>query len=105
MSIKNQHGLTNLEKRLGKMTVGEFLRAWRLSEELSQKTFAKKLKISAANLCDLEKGRKGVSPEKAEEIAHILGYSPTVLVRLAIEEQLESAGLHYIVELKAAAGD
>ena len=98
------HGLKGLEKRLGKLTVGEFLRSWRLSEEMSQKQFARKLKISSANLCDIEKGRKGVSPEKAEEIAEILGYSKAVLVRLAIEEQLESAGLHYIVELKPASG-
>jgi len=104
MSIKEKapHGLRGLEKRLGKMSVGEFLRSWRLSEELSQKQFAKKLRISPANLCDIEKGRKGVSPEKAEEIAGILGYSRTVLVRLALEEQLESAGLKYIVEIKPA---
>jgi transcriptional regulator with XRE-family HTH domain len=104
MSIKEKahHGVRGLEKRLGKMSVGEFLRSWRLSEELSQKQFAKKLRISPANLCDIEKGRKGVSPEKAEEIAGILGYSRTVLVRLALEEQLESAGLKYIVEIKPA---
>jgi len=104
MSIKNksQHGLKDLEKRLGKMTIGSFLRSWRLSEELSQKEFAKKLGLSPANVCDIEKGRKGVSPERAAEIAKILGYSPTVLVRLAIEEQLLAAGLKYDVELKPA---
>lgn len=99
---EKMHGVKDLEKRLGKMTVGEFLRSWRLSEELSQRDFAKKIKISAANLCDIEKGRKGVSPEKAEEIARILGYSPTVLVRLALEELLEAAGLHYTIEVKSA---
>jgi transcriptional regulator with XRE-family HTH domain len=99
---KTKFGIQDLEKRLGKMSVGEFLRSWRLSEELSQRQFAKRLKISPANLCDLEKGRKGVSPEKAEEIAHILGYSPTVLVRLALTEQLESVGLHYTVDIKPA---
>ena len=99
---KARHGLHDLEKHLGKLTVGEFLRSWRLSEELSQKEFAKKLKISAANLCDIEKGRKGVSPEKADEIARILGYSRTVLVRLALEDQLESAGLKYVIEVKPA---
>lgn len=99
---KSQHGLRDLERRLGKATVGDFLRAWRMSEELSQKDFAKKLKMSPANLCDIEKGRKGVSPEKAEEIAHLLGYSSTVLVRMALAEQLESAGLKYVVEVKPA---
>ena len=104
MNTKNkvQHGLRDLEKRLGQMTVGDFLRSWRLSEELSQKIFAKKLKMSAANLCDIEKGRKGVSPEKADEIARLLGYSRAVLVRLALEEQLESAGLKYVIEIKPA---
>lgn len=100
---KSTFGTKDLEKRLGKMTVGEFLRSWRLSEELSQKAFAKKLKLSAANLCDIEKGRKGVSPEKAHEIAKILGYSPAVLVRIAIQDQLESSGLKYQVEVKPAA--
>ncbi|MEK6704893.1 MAG: helix-turn-helix transcriptional regulator [Bdellovibrionota bacterium] len=101
MSTKNKtrYGLKDLEKRLGKMTVGEFLRSWRLSEELSQKEFAKKLKLSPANLCDIEKGRKGISPERAAAIARTLGYSPTVLVRLAIEEQLRDVGLEYEVEI------
>jgi transcriptional regulator with XRE-family HTH domain len=105
MNTKNKalHGLKDLEKRLGKMTIGSFLRAWRLSEELSQKEFAKKLGLSPANVCDIEKGRKGVSPEPAAEIAKILGYSPAVLVRLEVEEQLLAAGLKYDVELKPAA--
>ena len=99
---KTRLGLHDLEKRMGKLSVGEFLRSWRLSDELSQRDFAKKLKISAANLCDIEKGRKGVSPEKADEIARILGYSQTVLVRLALEEQLAAAGLKYLIEVKPA---
>ena len=103
MSIKKKtHGLESLERRLGKMTIADFLRSWRLSEEISAKDFAKKLKMSPANLCDIEKGRKGVSPEKAEEIARILGYSKTVLIRLALQEQLCTAGLHYLVDVKPA---
>ncbi len=95
--------LKSLERRLGKMTIGGFLRSWRLSAELSQKVFAKKLKMSPANLCDIERGRKGVSPDRAHAIAKILGYSPTVLVRVAIQEQLAASGLKYVVELKPAA--
>ena len=98
---KRKFGLKDLDKRLGKITVGEFLRSWRLSEEQSQREFARKIHLSAANLCDIEKGRKGVSPEKADEIARILGYSRTVLVRLALEEQLSAAGLKYSIEVKA----
>jgi transcriptional regulator with XRE-family HTH domain len=96
-------GLKDLEKRLGKLTVGEFLHTWRTSEELSLKEFGKRIGISVANLCDIEKGRKGVSPEKAEQIAKAAGVPPALLVRLSIEESLQAAGLKYKVEIKPAA--
>jgi transcriptional regulator with XRE-family HTH domain len=103
MSTKNKmYGLDTLRKRLGPMTMARFIRSWRLCEEMSQTEFAKLIKMSPANLCDIEKGRKGVSPEKAEEIAKILGYSKTVLVKIALEEQLRSAGLRYHIEIKPA---
>lgn len=97
-----KYNLSDLNKRLGKLTVGEFLKAWRISEDLSQKEFSKIIHISPANLCDIEKGRKAVSPEKAEEIAELLGYSKAVLVKLALEDQLASAGLKYKIEVKYA---
>lgn len=103
MSTKKLYGSSDLGKRLGKLTVGEFLRSWRMSEELSLKEFGKMVKLSVANLCDIEKGRKGVSPEKAEQIARLIGVPPALLVRLSIEEQLSAAGLKYVVELKPAA--
>lgn len=54
MSIKNKkYGIEDLNKRLGEMTIGGFLKSWRLSEELSQKEFAHILKMSSANLCDI----------------------------------------------------
>jgi plasmid maintenance system antidote protein VapI len=70
---------------------------------MSQKTFAEMLGISPANLCDIEKGRKGVSIFKATEIAKTIGYSPTMLVQLALQEQIESSGLDYMVEVKTRA--
>jgi transcriptional regulator with XRE-family HTH domain len=99
---RKTHGLRDLEKRFGKMTVGEFLRAWRISEELSLRDFGKLVVLSVANLCDIEKGRKGVSPEKAEQIAKAIGVPPALLVRLSIEESLQSAGLKYKVEITPA---
>src|SRR6476620_9082598 len=100
---KKKFGLKDLEKRLGQLTVGEFLHIWRTSEEMSLKDFGKLIKMSVANLCDIEKGRKGVSPEKAEQIAKTLGVPPALLVRLSIEEDLRAAGLKYKVEIKPAA--
>jgi transcriptional regulator with XRE-family HTH domain len=96
-------GSKDLEKRLGKLTVGELLHSWRLSEEMSLKDFGKRLGMSVANLCDIEKGRKGVSPEKAEQIAKAIGVPSALLVRLSIEESLRAAGLKYTVEIKPAA--
>lgn len=100
---KKKFGLKELEKRLGVLTVGEFLHTWRTSEEMSLKDFGKLIKMSVANLCDIEKGRKGVSPEKAEQIAKAIGVPPALMVRLSIEENLRAAGLKYKVEIKPAA--
>jgi transcriptional regulator with XRE-family HTH domain len=100
---RKTHGLRDLEKRFGKLTVGEFLHTWRMSEEMSLREFGKLVGLSVANLCDIEKGRKGVSPEKAEHIAKAVGVPPALLIRLSIEESLQSAGLKYTVEIKPAA--
>ena len=99
---KKSYGTRDLERRLGRRTVGAFLRDWRLAHEMSQAAFALKLGISRANLCDIEMGRKGVSPEKAAEIARIAGYSVNVLVEMAVEEQLAASGLRFTVSLKPA---
>ena len=96
-------GLKDLDKRLGKLTVGELLHTWRASEELSLKAFGSLIGMSVPNLCDIEKGRKGVSPEKAAQIAKAIGLPSALLVRLSIEESLQAAGLKYKVELKPAA--
>jgi transcriptional regulator with XRE-family HTH domain len=93
----------NLEKKLGVLSIGEFIHTWRTSEEMSLKDFGKRVGMSVANLCDIEKGRKGVSPEKAEQIAKAIGVPPALLVRLSIEESLRAAGLKYSVEIEPAA--
>ena len=96
-------GAKELEKRLGKLTVGEFLHTWRVSEEMSLADFGKLVGMSVANLCDIEKGRKGVSPERAEQIAKAIGVPHALLIRLSIEDSLRAAGLKYRVEIKPAA--
>lgn len=105
MSTKRSRsfGSKDLERRLGALTIGEFLHTWRTSEEASLKDFGKLVGMSVANVCDIEKGRKGVSPEKAEQIAKAIGVPPALLVRLSIEESLRAAGLKYSVEVKPAA--
>lgn len=100
---RKAYGSKALTKRLGALTVGEFLHTWRVSEDMSLRAFSKLIGISVANLCDIEKGRKGVSPEKAEGIANAIGVPPALLVRLSIEESLRAAGLKYTIEIEPAA--
>lgn len=102
MSTRSKYGRKSLEDRLGAMTLASFLSSWRESEGLTQVAFAKKLGISPANLCDIEKGRQVVSPKKAAEIAKKIGYSETVLVELAINEQLALDGLKLRVKAEVA---
>ncbi len=93
----------DLNRRLGSMNLRSFLLSWRMAEGLSQKEFSDLIGISPANLCDIEKGRKGISPKKASEIAATIGYSEKVLVELALKELLEREGLDWNITLKRKA--
>jgi len=86
----------------GPLTLGRAIDSIRKSEDLSQDECAKKLGVSKSHLCDIEKGRKVVSPERAARWARILGYPEPVLVRLAIQAELDAAGLKYKVAIEAA---
>lgn len=84
---------------LGHVSFGEMLNSLRLSEGLSQKDFAKKLKISPQDLCDIEKGRKFLSVERAAKFADLLGDSPEVFALFVIQDELYRAGLNCQVKL------
>jgi transcriptional regulator with XRE-family HTH domain len=86
----------------GPLTLGRAMESIRKGEELSQDECAKKLGVSKSHLCDVEKGRKTVSPERAAKWARTLGYPESVLVRLAIQGALDAAGLRYRVDIEAA---
>ena len=88
-----------LEAKVGRLTLGKTLRAIREGEELTLNAFGKRLGLSAAKLCDIEQGRRGASIERAAEWARRLGYSEAQFVRLALQEQLEEAGLSFDVKL------
>ncbi|MBF0107214.1 MAG: helix-turn-helix transcriptional regulator [Deltaproteobacteria bacterium] len=90
-----------LEKQIGRLTLGGLLNSIRLGEELSQDEFSKLLGISKSHLCDIEKGRKFVSPERAEFFAKKLKYSAHQFVRLALQDLINNTGLKYAVEVHA----
>ncbi len=101
MSTKKFYTLEDLEKKFGPLTFARILRSDRLCDEFSQKDFAKKLRISPANLCDLEKGRKIPSPRRAADIAKRLGQSEGLYVQVALQDALREAKLNYKVTLAA----
>ena len=89
-----------LEKISGKkLTLANTIWAIRECEEMTQTDFAKLLGVSRQYLCDIEKGRKAVSPKFAEEFAIRLGYSCEQFVRLALQDELRRDGLKYEIEL------
>lgn len=100
---KRRYSSADLERRLGKRTIGGFLRSWRKGQDMSQAEFARKLDMSRANLCDIEMGRKQVSAARAAEIARRLGYSVAVLVEMALEEELAAGGLNMRVSVRPRA--
>jgi transcriptional regulator with XRE-family HTH domain len=103
MTIKKSQALRFMEKITGgPLTLHELLWSIRRSDEISLSDFAKKLGISKSHLCDIEKNRKAVSVERAARFAKILGYSQSQFIRLALQEQLYSAKLKYVITLEAA---
>lgn len=86
----------------GPLTLADLLHAIRVGEEMSQAEFALRLGVSKSHICDIEKGRKSVSPMRAMEFARILKYSEHQFVRLALQDivdQLHSRNAWH-VELK-----
>lgn len=92
-----------LEQLTGRpLTLGGLLQSIRLGEEMSQAAFAKRLQISPSHLCDIEKGRKVVSPERAVRFAAILGRPKQQFVRLALQGLVDETGLKMKVDVAAA---
>ncbi len=104
MSIKGAIEAENFlqKKNKGPLTFGQLVESHRLCDEISQAELARRLGISRSLLCDIEKGRKLVSPERASQIARCLGYSVNVFVATSLEDQLRRAGLKMRVKVEAA---
>lgn len=102
MTTKKWHNLEDLEKKHGPMTFGQFVKAFREADGIPQADYARKLKVSRANLCDIEKGRRFVSPMLAAKIAKAMEVSELALIQLALQDQLRKGKFPYKVELKSA---
>lgn len=102
--LKGSLASNKLEEDLlgGPLTFGMAVAALRIRDRMSQAFFAKKLGVSRQYLCDIEKGRRLVSPEQAARFSKTFGHSPTVLVRLALQDVVRESGLNLKVIVEAA---
>lgn len=82
-----------LNRTLGPLTFGRFLRGARTAQDRTQVAMAKLLGLSRSTLCGLEKGRQLVSPQLAARIARKCGLSEVVAVETALMDQLRRARL------------
>lgn len=103
MSIKKSSTIKAIEKmRGGPLTFGSLIESLRKTDEISQVELAKKMKISRAHLCDIEKGRRSVTLSRAIQFAKVLGYPSVVFASIVLEDMAREAGLEVTVSLKAA---
>ncbi|MCP3679903.1 MAG: helix-turn-helix transcriptional regulator [Gammaproteobacteria bacterium] len=92
--------LAYLKKRTGgKLTLAKLIWSIRQGEEMTQVEFAKLLNMSPQHLCDIEHGRKNVSPKLAANYAEKLGYSPVQFLRLCLQDMVDRVGLPYAIEI------
>jgi len=86
----------------GPLTLGAALSGIRESDGESLSQFAARLGISRTHLCDIEQGRRTVSPERAARFAKALKQHQAQFVRLALQDQVRNAGLRLKVDVHAA---
>lgn len=86
----------------GPLTLGGALSAIRESDGQSLAQFAERLGISRSHLSDIEHGRRSVSLERAANFARALAHHQAQFVRLALQDQVRSAGLKLRVDVHAA---
>jgi plasmid maintenance system antidote protein VapI len=88
--------------RGGPLTFGALVRSIRETDEHTLEDLAKRLGVSRAHLCDIEKGRRAVSAERAARWARTLGYAEALFVKLAMQAELDAAGIKLKIDVKAA---
>ncbi|MDQ2993881.1 MAG: helix-turn-helix domain-containing protein [Pseudomonadota bacterium] len=87
--------LKKLEALSGKsLTLSNLLWSIRQGDDYTQIEFAEILGVSKQYLCDLEHGRRYVSPKVAAEYAQKLGYSEMQFIRLCLQDMVNRDGIH-----------
>ncbi|MFN8790504.1 MAG: helix-turn-helix transcriptional regulator [Bdellovibrionales bacterium] len=90
------------EKAKGPFTFATFMLGIRTTLNLTQVQMAKKLGISRAALCEIEKGRTLVSASAAVRYAKKAGFSITVALEACLQDQLRKANIKRRVRIEEA---
>lgn len=80
-------------KRTDSLSFGDFIKNYRLGEEMTQAELAVMLGISKQRVCDIEKSRFNVSLKLCKEIASKLNLPAEWLGKLALQDLINSEGL------------
>ncbi len=83
------------------LTFGDFIKNYRLGEEMSQTECARFLNISRQRLCDIEKNRFNMSLKLCRKFARKIDVPPEWLAKLIIQEQIRKERLKLLVKLVA----
>ena len=87
-----------LEKEVGVLTFGMFLRSARDLLGLTQEKMAKKLGVTKSSICDIEKGRHLVSPKMAKKIAKKTGLAESFAIKLCLQDLLYRDKINMTIE-------
>jgi antitoxin HigA-1 len=100
---KKSAALKYLENLRGSpLTFGALVHSIRETDDHTLEDLAKRLGVSRSHLCDIEKGRRTVSVERASRWARTLGYPEAIFVKLAMQAELDAAGIKLTIEIEAA---
>ena len=92
-----------IRKITGPISFGEMIQSLRTAYGHSQVHMAFILGITKQDLCNIEKGRKNVSIERAIGFAKALDMPSKTFAKYALQDQLNKAGIIGEVEIKEVA--
>lgn len=94
MSTKSKiRAKTAIRKITGPISFAEMLHSFRIAQEYTQVQMAELLGITKQDLCNIEKGRKLVSVERAIIFAAALKMPSKTFAKYALQDQLHKAGI------------
>jgi len=104
MNTKNKNkAKLAIRKIIGPISFGEMISALRQAMEITQVEMAEVLGISKQDLCNIEKGRKIVSVERAVSFADALCMPQKTFAKYALQDQLNKAGIDGEVQIEKVA--